>query len=152
MVFEHGVLRATAIAVMCGAVSIVGHAESQTTPSEPGAKVGIMIITIKVDKRQQFEGSVRKFLGALNRTTSAPVTKRNQIRLLVPTEANEDGTYTYVYLLPDGDEGDPAKDREQLRRAGISDAEAERLEQQLEECYTGLQRIIALQDKQCSVF
>jgi hypothetical protein len=61
-----------------------------------------VINVIKTDKREQFEDYVRKFDAAAAKVSVIdPAIKQmvTQTRLLKATKANEDGTFTYIWLM-----------------------------------------------------
>jgi hypothetical protein len=71
------------------------------SPQWPKRSNPILIVlnTIKPDKKQQHENSMLKFEAALKIAgTSDPIIKRvhEHTRVFFPTDANDDGTYTYV--------------------------------------------------------
>jgi hypothetical protein len=68
----------------------------------PGREVWIIANHFQPDQRERFEAFTREFWGlgnALGQTD--PVVERtfSQTRVLHPTRANEDGTYTYFFLM-----------------------------------------------------
>ena len=79
--------------------------------ADEGELVWIILNHVKPDKRQQFE----EFMDIINQTiedliktdkVSAEEAKVwKQVRFLHPTEANEDGSYTYVFLADPWIEG-----------------------------------------------
>jgi hypothetical protein len=68
----------------------------ETIRAVEGERVSIWINRIKADKREQFEHFVQQILhpAAVRHEPAAA----RQVRVLYPREANEDGTYTYVFL------------------------------------------------------
>jgi hypothetical protein len=76
--------------------------------------------------------------------TSDPIIKRvhEHTRVFFPTDANDDGTYTYVYLLDPNIE-DEIFDIQSVLRKSMPQAEAGRLEQLIDECHAD-QKFIGL--------
>jgi hypothetical protein len=69
----------------------------ETIRALAGERVWIWVNTIKSDKREQFERFVHQILfPAIVQLEPAAAC---QVRFLHPNEANEDGTYTYVFLM-----------------------------------------------------
>jgi hypothetical protein len=65
-----------------------------------GAEVWVVVNTIKADKREQFEKFVFEiFWPAGRKLTGLGQKAFLHTRVLLPTKANEDGTYTYLYLM-----------------------------------------------------
>ena len=79
--------------------------ESRTSASEPqqalGARVGepvwVLLNHVKADRRAQFERFVFEVLRPAAERLTPAIPAR--VRVLAPTQANEDGTHTYVMLL-----------------------------------------------------
>jgi hypothetical protein len=68
-----------------------------------GDTMWVLLNDVKPDKREQFEHFVEQVLipavENLAATDEQQMTLLQQTRTLYPTEANEDGTYTYVWLM-----------------------------------------------------
>jgi len=72
--------------------------------ADEGELVWILLHHVKPDKRQQFE----EFMDVMNQTFEDLIKEGKvnpeeakaykQMRFLIPTQANEDGSYTYVFL------------------------------------------------------
>ena len=62
-----------------------------------GERMWIRINTIKADKREQFEHFVHTILYPAVMQVEPAVAR--QVRFLHPNAPNEDGTYTYVFLM-----------------------------------------------------
>jgi hypothetical protein len=90
--------------------------------------VRIVINVVKADKQKQFENYLTKFRAALDKVSATdPVIKRtnDQTRVLKPTKPNEDGTYTYVFLMdPYVEEADYNMPRVLERAMSKSEADA----------------------------
>ena len=64
--------------LICFAVTVVGHAQSQTAEKKQSPKIVIVMNTITADKKQQCEDSVLKFMAALKTAgASDPVIKQS---------------------------------------------------------------------------
>ncbi len=63
----------------------------------PGQPVWVVLNHVKADQRANFERFVHEILNRMAET-KAPDQAR-QLRVLHPTTANDDGTYTYVFLM-----------------------------------------------------
>ena len=76
----------------------------------PGDSVWMILNHVRPDQRENFERFVETILmPALEQVAPADPLYTNfkeQGRILYPTTANEDGTYTYVYLVERYTEGD----------------------------------------------
>lgn len=69
----------------------------ETIRAAAGERVLIRVNTIKADKREQFEQFVHQILYPAI-VQLEPMAAR-QVRFLHPNAANEDGTFTYVFLM-----------------------------------------------------
>jgi hypothetical protein len=78
-----------------------------TIRASAGENVWVLLTHIKADKREAFEHFMQNILIPAAQQ-AAPEVYRH-VRFLRPTEPNEDGTYTYIFLpdplLPDGEYG-----------------------------------------------
>ena len=95
-----------------------------------GDMVWVILNHVKPDKRQQFERFLHQQLWPMGHRVGQkdPVIARvfDQTRVLHPTEANEDGTYTYAFLMdPVVAEGDYAI--QALLKRGFPEVEADQL-------------------------
>jgi hypothetical protein len=72
-------------------------AEDDTEYARPGETMWVLLNHIKADKREQFERFVREVLEPVAKQVE-PNTVRH-VRLLLPTAPNEDGSYTYIFLM-----------------------------------------------------
>ena len=67
----------------------------------PGARVGepvwVLLNHVKADRREQFERFVCEALRPAAERLAPAIAAR--VRVLAPTQANDDGTHTYVMLL-----------------------------------------------------
>jgi hypothetical protein len=82
----------------------VTTASAQSTPprAKTGEKVDAVINVVKADKQAQFEDYLKKFdAAAVKAGATDPAIKRivTQTRTLKPRKANEDGTFTYIFLM-----------------------------------------------------
>lgn len=92
----------------------------------------VVVNVVKADKKQQFEDYVNKFWAALDKVgASDPTVKRTgvQTRFLFPAGANEDGTYTFIFLMDPLVQGADYSMRNILEKA-LTPEEADRLFQQ----------------------
>lgn len=68
-----------------------------------GDTMWVLINHVKSDKREQFERFVNEILNPAVRklalTDNQVMSQLTQTRTLYPTKPNEDGTYTYVWLM-----------------------------------------------------
>ncbi len=62
-----------------------------------GALVWVLLNHIHADKREQFEWLLRDVIGlATQRSRPAAA---SHVRTLTPTEQNDDGSYTYIFVM-----------------------------------------------------
>ena len=77
--------------------------------ASPGDRVNVILNHVRADKRAQFEEFVFEgLLPALRENEkSDPMGKKvlDQTRMLLPAEKNDDGTYTYIWLMDPWVEG-----------------------------------------------
>ena len=76
-----------------------------TIRASAGEKVWVLLNHIKADKREAFEHFMQNILIPAAQKVAPDVYRH--VRFLQPTEPNEDGTYTYIFLpdpvLPDAE-------------------------------------------------
>ena len=115
--------------------------------AKPGERVNIVLTTVKAGKQQQFEDYLTKFGAALEKAQQNDATTKRaatQTRTLRPAKPNEDGTFTYVFLmdpvLPDPN----VYDMEALLKKVLTEAEVQRLMAQLEDAVAGPQEVLEL--------
>ncbi len=69
-------------------------------PVATGDEVWVIVNTIKADKREQFEKFVFEiFWPGAKKLSMADQQAFKSTRVLTPTKANEDGTYTYLFIM-----------------------------------------------------
>ena len=69
-------------------------------PVATGDEVWVVVNTIKADKREQFEKFVFEiFWPAAKKLSLADQKVFKATRVLTPTQANEDGTYSYLFIM-----------------------------------------------------
>jgi hypothetical protein len=96
--------RSVALAVCAGMLISVSAVSSRSEPAkaEPGT-MWVLLNHVKADQRASFETfTYERLLPALKKgAASDPLLKKvhAQTRMLVPKEANADGTYTYNWLM-----------------------------------------------------
>jgi uncharacterized protein (TIGR02246 family) len=77
--------------------------ETQLSRAVQGDTVWVLLNHVKADKREQFEKFISDVLipaaTKLSKTDSKRAASRLQTRTLFPAAKNEDGTYTYVWLM-----------------------------------------------------
>ena len=82
---------------------LVVNINSQTTESKQGDQMWVILNHVKADKRQQFEEFAYKvLLPALEENAISNLTTRKMIgqtRMLEPRTANNDSSYTYIWLM-----------------------------------------------------
>jgi hypothetical protein len=135
---------AGAIALLVASVHVT--AQSTATTAKPGERVILIINTVKADKRQQFEDYMTKFLAAAVKVAEAdPMIKavNQQTRTLHPVKANEDGTWTYVFLADPVVSDEAAYNMTAILKK-VYPAEADRLAKQFEDSLVGAQQMIEL--------
>ena len=110
-------------------MAINGDPQPRATAGDP---VWVVINRVEADKREQFETWLQDFWGVLEANvaegTARPGDREalEHTRVLRPTRANEDGTYTYVFLMdPVFEEAD--YDIPTLLRHGLSEEEAQEM-------------------------
>ncbi len=87
----------------------------ETVRAVNGERMWIRLNHVKADKRELFERFIHNILRpAVEQVESAMF---RQVRFLHPTEPNEDGTYTYVFLMDPLIEGADYGIRDLLKRA-----------------------------------
>ncbi len=103
-------------------------AQQSTKRAKADENVSIVLNHVKADKRQVFE----QFLEALRRASEKFASSdrnaklvHDQTRVIVPTKANADGTYTYVFIFDPEVEGGNYRYQDVLRK-GLGAAEAEK--------------------------
>jgi hypothetical protein len=97
-----GTILVATVATSVAARQTQSTAGRDMTRAKPGEPVLLIINVVKADKKQQFEDYLDKFLAALAKVGSTDsVVKRTELqtRLLSSSKANEDGTFTYVFLM-----------------------------------------------------
>jgi hypothetical protein len=108
--------------------------------ADEGELVWIILNHIKPDKREQFEEFVEiwnqtmKRLKKEKKMDSKSAQAIWQLRLLLPTEANEDGSYTYVFLADPWIEGVESRILPWFRKA-YSEEEAQKYAQMFSDCF-----------------
>jgi hypothetical protein len=97
--------RRSIVLVMCAGFLIsLSAVSSRTEPAKvaPGT-MWVLLNHVKADQRASFETfAYERLLPALKKgAASDPLLKKlhSQTRMLVPREANPDGTYTYIWLM-----------------------------------------------------
>ena len=101
-------------AVLLSAALLVGCQEPESGPvfsrAMPGDTVWLLLNHVKPDQRENFERFIEEILNPAIETMaqrdSFYLNLLSGKRALYPTEANEDGTYTYVYLVERYTSGD----------------------------------------------
>jgi hypothetical protein len=68
-----------------------------TRRAKQGERVWVRINNVRADKREQFEDFLENVLAPAAAQQLAPAYPMT--RFLYPTEPNEDGSYTYVFLM-----------------------------------------------------
>jgi hypothetical protein len=85
------------------ACAVTGGAGGAQFRTQPGDTVYLIEHYVRADRRQQFEEFVETVLWPAFQRSAARSPARGrawrQTRLLRPTTANEDGTYTYTFVL-----------------------------------------------------
>jgi hypothetical protein len=70
-----------------------------------GEKILVVLNHVKPDRRKEFERFMHEIIGPI--TARSEIHVLNRTRILHPTGPNEDGTYTYIFLMdplvPDGE-------------------------------------------------
>lgn len=84
--------------------------------AEKGQRVGVALEHIKADKREQAERFLDLFWRNEDAWPAEDQPTRVNTRLLYPTEANADGTYTYAWLFDPFVEGANYSVRTLLRK------------------------------------
>jgi hypothetical protein len=75
-----------------------GNATGKTAAA--GDEVWVAVNTIKADKREQFEKFIFEiFWPAAKKLSQEEQKAFNYTRVLTPKQANEDGTYTYIFIM-----------------------------------------------------
>jgi hypothetical protein len=98
------VRRSVVFAVGVGLLISLSAVSSRTEPAKvaPGT-MWVLLNHVKADQRASFERfAYERLLPALKKGAAAdPILKKvhGQTRMLVPKEANPDGTYTYIWLM-----------------------------------------------------
>jgi hypothetical protein len=62
-----------------------------------GEQMWVLLNQVKADRRQEFERFMYEFMMPIAAKTEPDVL--NRTRILHPTQPNEDGTYTYIFLM-----------------------------------------------------
>jgi hypothetical protein len=97
-----------------------------------GERVTICIETIKAEKKAEFDHLIHDVLGPAGLETNSRVYEST--RLIEPSEANPDGTWSYVSILdPVIADGDYSAQHTLQSKYGA--AEGERLSKAYHECY-----------------
>jgi hypothetical protein len=101
-----------------------------------GAEVWVVVNTIKADKREQFEKFVFEIFwpAGMKKLTGMQRKAFEYTRVLAPTKANDDGTWSYVYLM-DPVFKDSNYDIETLLKQLFGEEKAREYGQMLEETY-----------------
>ena len=87
---------ALAVGLVCGSAGTMLIARQAKT----GERVDIVITTVKAGKQQQFEDFMTKFGAVVEKAAQKDKSiKEANVRPLYPTKPNEDGTFTYVFLM-----------------------------------------------------
>ena len=152
MLNERGLVVVAAIVLavlLCGTVPTVGCARSVTDQKRDGDEIVIVLNKIKGDKKQQFEEFLTKLVAAVESAAQSDTMIRRvaaQTRTLFPTEANADGTYTYVFLQNPHVEGGEY-DMAALLGHSMPQLEVDRLLKQMFECYAAPQEVLALRER-----
>jgi hypothetical protein len=79
----------------------VGKTNAQSRiMAKPGETVWIFVNPVKADKREQFEKFLHEiFWPGAKKLSAADQRVFKQTRILHPVEAEEDGTYSYVFVM-----------------------------------------------------
>ena len=72
-------------------------AEHEIVHAKDGEKMWVLLNHVKAEKREVFEHFMHDIIMPIVARTEPEVL--NKTRILHPTKANEDGTYTYVFLM-----------------------------------------------------
>jgi hypothetical protein len=84
---------------------MVGTAFGQTKPearpmAKPGDQVWVWTYPVKADKRQQYEHFVHDiFVAGAGKLDAAEQQAFRQTRVMHPSKANPDGSYTYLFIM-----------------------------------------------------
>jgi hypothetical protein len=75
---------------------------NEETPKEclravDGEKMWVLLNHVKPDRRKEFERFMHEIIGQI--CAHSEIHVLNRTRILHPTKANEDGTYTYIFLM-----------------------------------------------------
>lgn len=89
--------------IISGALHAQTVSETEGIDVEFGDPIWVILNHIKADKRAQFEKFVYEILlPAFKKNAESDPLSRNsleQTRMLEPRQANEDGSYTYIWLM-----------------------------------------------------
>src|SRR5262245_50918174 len=149
MIFSNrNVVLASALAV--GIVAASAGTMLFAKQAKKGERVNIVITTVKAGKQHQFEDYMTKFEAAVEKARKMDATMEKvaaQTRALYPAKANEDGTFTYVFLM-DPVLPDPSSyDMIEILKMVLKEDEVNRLEEQLEDAMGGPQQVLELVQK-----
>jgi hypothetical protein len=99
------------------------HSSSEKARAATGDHVWVLLNHVKADMREQFEWFVHELIWPLAQKAEPHMAR--QSRVLHPTEQNDDGTYTYVFLLDPVVEGGDYIFENLLRRTHSEEKVAE---------------------------
>jgi hypothetical protein len=108
----------------------------ERTQAREGDEVWVIVNTIKADKREQFEKWVFEIFwpAGMKKLTGVQRKAFQYTRVLAPTKANADGTWSYLYLM-DPVFKDSNYDIEPLLEQLFGEAKAREDAQMVEETY-----------------
>lgn len=122
-------------------ISTAGFAQGKgkttaRSQAREGDEVWVIVNTIKADKREQFEKWVFEIFwpAGLKKLTGNQRKAFQQTRILAPTKANDDGTWSYLYLM-DPVAKDSNYDVETLLKQLFSEQQAREYGQMLQGTY-----------------
>jgi hypothetical protein len=91
------------VVIICGVLTGQSVSSTERIDRGYGEPVWVIVNYIKADKRAQFEKFVYDvLLPAFKKNAESDPISRNSLdktRMLEPREANEDGSYTYIWLM-----------------------------------------------------
>jgi hypothetical protein len=116
-----------------------------------GESVLVVVNTVKADKRRQFEAFLHDSFWPMGRNVGQTDLLLSRTfahtRILHPKAANQDGTFTYVFLM-DPVLADATYDIEKLLLRGYPPDEAKRLYAQFKDSLQGEQLVYAFEQSQ----
>ena len=115
--------------------------------AKKGERVTIVLTTVKAGKQKQFEDYMTKFEAALEIAQKKDATTKKaaaQTRALYPAKPNEDGTFTYVFLMDPVLPDPSAYEMIEVLKMALKEDEIEKLMEQLEDAVVGPQQVLEL--------